>query len=474
MFRLNDIQISEYASLAQHFKYKEVREIIRDPLQRMGLIEVIGNSPREADLIKAIINHCQQETQPIEYGNEDGYESIFFQLFTGKPNSWKINWEKLGQSVDKLGKVGYGGEDRWQAGIQDKVSSVVRHETILKDTQAHELLLFCTLFAYLHREPNDSDARQLREFLNIQPLLQKYTELISPTTEFECYQYVEGENLQLDLAVIYNSLEKPALVKGKGSPLQRILSANERILVLTANQRIVDFLPRICVISDHVVYQKDNRLLIEGMQNSIFEGPEQKAVYFASWSSHFGYLIADESGHLYPNQALVAQTYPENNIRWMKGDFQNYGFLTSQGSYQGLRPIDAWKGQRLISFDLSGGCGVALTEERIAVNQEGAILGQNVAAVSCFGQRYILLMMDGSIVTDRARLQVSNARAVCTDRDGYWIATDKRLLYFKKDAKVPQAYDVRMEEIARDNDGCTIYGFGNNGAMLDLQSIKRS
>ena len=474
MFKLDEIQIDTYSSFAQNFKYKEVREIIRDSRKCRAVIGVIGNSSRDADLIKAIINHCQQETQPIEYGNEDGYANIFCQLFIGNPNEWKINWEKLEQSIDTLGESGNKGEDQWKAGIQDKVGRVVGRETILKDVQAHELLLFCTLFAYLHRVPNDSDARQLREYLNIQ-LLQKYTELISPTTEFECYQYVEGENLQLDLAVIYNSLEEPALIKVKGSPLQRMLSANERILVLTANQRIVDFLPRICVISDHVVYQKDNRLLIEGMQNSIFEGPEQNAVYFASWSSHFGYLIADESGHLYPNQALVAQTYPENNIRWMKGDFQNYGFLTSQGSYQGLRPIDAWKGQRLISFDLSGGCGVALTEERIAVNQEGAILGQNVAAVSCFGQRYILLMMDGSIVTDRARRQVSNARAVCTDRDGYWIATDEKLLYFKKDAKIPQAYDdVRMEEIARDNDGCTIYGFGNNGAMLDLQNIKRS
>lgn len=458
------IRIDSVALMKRYFDYPDLRDRICDADRRDAVLDILGRGPYDPKQILPIL----QLGTNMAHGEDDN--EIFGGLVDVNQDDYQVNMEKAKKFILNLGNKAQEGDENWDQGIIGTIEEVFRGAAPLKREQAYELLLFCGLFAFLHEKPKDKDVQYLCKYLGLVPLLQKNMELFTSSTELECYQYVPGRKLELQLTVLHNQTNEPAWVKVNGSSLCRHLAVNERALALTAHQGVVAFLPRTCVVKGLGVHQEGNRLKIGNREVHL----SSEQVYFFSWSNSYGYLKVDENGHLDQNEQ-IEQIKPKINlptsIVWAKCDFESCGFLGTDGVYTGFPPISAWKDRKLIAFDLSGASGVALTEDRTAINQEGKELGKNVAAVSCFGKRYILLMLDGSVVTDQGKQAgIAGARAVCADRDGYWIAEGQRLLYERNGTQL--TYQVQVEEMVRDNDGWTVYGVTNDGRFLNLGKLR--
>jgi len=400
--------------------------------------------------MRSIINYS---TSPEKLLQEDNYQKLFPEHKESKKRG--IDYEALSKFLSEL----WDGADP----IIKAVKIVIGEDAVkLTAKQAYEALLFSVLFAYVHREPRMCpDVAQLQKDLQLDEpqvlLKRKAIPLINIATELPSFQkFTKGTSLHLDLVTIHNETDKTALITLKDSPLQRHLKPGEKLLALQVDGQVATFLPRLCVSCGQALYRDGNYLTTSDTKDGEEREPDEIA--FCSESEHFGLLEADWEGNWIPTRDLELK--PSKSIRWLKGASEDYGFMYADGSYEGVRERKAWKEQKLLAFDLGGGgYGVALTADRKAIDKNGHTLGENVAAVSCCWDKYILLMMDGSVVTDRCSRRLdSPARAVCADISSYWIATDDGLIHMDEKGHILSSNLDKLDEVERNNSGEVVFG----------------
>lgn len=266
----------------------------------------------------------------------------------------------------------------------------------------------------------------------------------------------------MKLIVIQNKMDEPALIKLENCPIQWHLEPDEKILALTADGAVVTFLPRICAVEDHVIYQENDCLAAVGDAKEQIALGNEDITFFAE-SRKYGLLIADRNGKFIHTQ-FKGKT-PGKEVCWFGGDCEDYGFLFKDGTYEGHYSRMAW--ENVLFFQLSAGNGIAVTADRKAVDRNGKEICENAAAVSCCGKRYMILCMDRSVITDQGKIGLlpSDVRSVCADAYGYWIATDEAVY---RRGEQEAEYQIILDEIERDNVGLSVYGLKMNGEIVCL------
>lgn len=320
--------------------------------------------------------------------------------------------------------------------IHDSVSRVTSDGTRrLNPVQAYEVLLFSALFAYVQKTPEEDDEAYLANLLKQQ-----------------------SQDLTLDL--IQNNTQNTIVIPAVDSPLQRHLASGEQVLALTISGKVITFLPRICALDGLVMYRKSSRLVAQDRNEKEVMSLDDPNVRIFSRSDDYGLLAADKHG-IFIQEYCTAEG-PDSEILWLRGDQDDYGFLLADGSYQGKLPKKGWN--NLLFFDLCNGGAIAVTNDRKAIDENGKVLGEHIAAVSCCAQRWILLRLDGSVVTDQGDLSITEGigRAVCADAEGYWVSTDDKLLRIE-DNTIVEEFDEPMDEIWQDNFGNTVCGLSTDG-----------
>lgn len=466
----HDIQVREYADMCRYFDYEEVRDIIYK--NRTGdLIDIIqGDSGVDTANMEEAMGACVSGESLEKFVD---IRDIALKADSAGEVGYSLNLDKFSSFLEKLRN------NQSESGIvigkiRDCIENVTYEGKVqLSLEQIREILLFGVLFAYVNHIPKDEDFAILKKFLNIsistagRMILQhnKNLEIRKPIEELPCYKEAGGEEtLCLELITIHNVLDEPALITLKDSPIQRHLAPGEQILALTERGTVITFLPRMCVSKEWVVYQAGSHLEAQRSGDRITLPLESEESVFFSESPLFGFMIAEKSGKFYGSQFKGEK--PSKKVCYLKGDLQNYGFLFSDGSYAGHEAYTNWSS--LLFFQLGGGKGVAVTADRKAIDCRGKKLGDDVAAVSCCGERYALLKMDGTVVTNQGRLEgvPIPARAVCTDAYGCWISTDDTLFYWDGNEKrsVCSLKEQPMDEIEQDGSGEYVAGrFVENG-----------
>lgn len=461
MIWLQEVKCETWEDLQVYFVYSIVRDAIhRSKKERARVREIVEKTMTGKEIMLKIIDN---DPTPVKLLQSGDYPRIF--------------------PADKeSGKLGIDDEAlcAFLRGIWDDTGEIEQIIKFIKDAsydydgkvsltaeQAYEVLLFSALFAYVHHEPKATDAAKLQEYMQLDEpkalSIMKDIPLLRSETELPSFQkYTEEMPFQLELVTIHNETGDMAAVTLKDSPLRQHLMPGEKLLALTVDGQVAAFIPRICVSRGEALYRDGDHLTATGPESGKQRKPDEIA--FFSGSDELGLLEADWEGTWIPTRKLARK--PSKSIRWLNGAIQDYGYLYSDGSYEGLRAREAWKEHKLLAFDLSGnGKGVALNADRTAIDEEGHTLGENIAAVSCCGDKYILLRMDGSIVTGRGCPKLdSPARAVCAAKTGYWIATDDKLLYMDQEGKIlPHPY--KLDEIQRDNTGEKVFGRQTDGVI---------
>lgn len=446
-----------WEQLSEYFEYHTVRDTIRSK-NKKRVREIVGKNMSERDTMLEIIDNDPTPAELLQSGNYPG-------IFPADKESGKlgIDYDALSAFLRRF---------RADTGKLKQIIKFTKGATYdgrvsLTAEQAYEVLLFSALFAYVHHEPKASDAAKLQEYMQLDEpkalSIMKDIPLLRSETELPSFQkYTEGKPFQLELVTIHNETDDIAAVTLKDSPLRQHLMPGEKLLALTVDGQVAAFIPRICVSRGEALYRDGDHLTATGPESGKQRKPDEIA--FFSGSDELGLLEADWEGTWIPTRKLARK--PSKSIRWLNGAIQDYGYLYSDGSYEGLRAREAWKEHKLLAFDLSGnGKGVALTADRKAIDENGETLSEDIAAVSCCGGKYILLKMDGSVVTDRDCHKLdSPVRAVCAAKTGYWIATDDKLLYMDQEGKI-LPHPHKLDEIQRDNTGEKVFGRQTDGVI---------
>ena len=464
-----EVKPSNFGSFFRHeyeYAYEYVRNVILGNI--VGSIDdIVSNDPgvKDGKAILDVLNlyHC-----PPEEAQEN---AIIRKVFICNPR-WTASEEAAMYQTDfkKFFEFLAGIRAPYDPDILDEIIKDLKDSTYngnacLSLTQVREILLFGTLFAFVPKVPEKRDLTLLQKYLALdstQPLQeilmgdQAFDVKQSPT-EFPCFLGATGKKMfPLKLARIRNVSDEAVLITLKNCPLRRTLPPKSQLLVLVTKQgEVVTFLPGICMAMGQAVYQ-DGRNIVAECSGSKETLPLQSGEpFFFSESEQFGLLVADKDGQFQDRN--FHGTKPEKQVYWLKGDLENYGFLFSDGSYGGFRKYATWNS--LLFFDLGGNNGIAVMADRTAIDSSGKKLGENIAAVSCCDMQYIMLRMDGSVVTDLGEFPISGpARAVCADSSGYWVSTDDNLLYYdgreRKQIWLPKGRTA--EELARDNPGTSV------------------
>lgn len=400
------------------------------------------------------------------------YQSIFPLLKKKNTNrtSSSLDLEKLDGFLSKIWKE----SERIQL-ILSEVSAITSKGTInLSLEQAYEIILFCALFAWIRRIPATSDVTQLKEYLNLNSLeaseqiLKKAKELIIQE-EIKVLPYFQGQSgkktINLELAVIYNKLDVPALIQLDNCPLQRHLGAKEKMLALTVDGKVVTFLPRFCAAQNQLLLQQGSQLQPNDDTEDFVPLDEDDTVFFGE-SQEYGLLIANQEGKFISSKERFKGEPPKQKIVWLQGDLRDYAFLDNNGRFIGRTQRTNWK--NLLFFDISVGNGIAVTTDRRAIDANGNTLSHQAASVSCCGKHYIILRTDGTVLTDKGEVSRPDfpARAVCADAYGYWISTDNKLYWL---GIGDSCCDQPLEEILRSNDGMTVFGIEASEDFLQLR-----
>lgn len=466
------VPITDPEIMSKYFDYGEIREVIRKDTKK--ITDVLENTSRHDDVLLQIIQiapqgllktaTCQNCFLPVDV--EEAAEDSRPLLYTMIPEaleafletSWKTKkWDKTGELLNSVRKVTYEGTVNLTA------------------DQAWEVLLFCGLFGTVQHIPEEADKKLLAGYLQLKPEMDKVLEdqnEILLTQEETVLPFCSSKHTvkswQPKLSVINNTMEEAALVKLEDCCLQRHLESGEKCLVLTRKGRVVAFLSRFCVSDGQLILQEGSAVCAyaDGSLTDTLELPEDDPVVLGE-SRRFGLLMVDRKGSF--RKDLLKNNFrgsaPEKPVFWLRGDLEDYGFVTGTAKFLGHLPREAWN--NICFFDISVGKGVAVTAGRKAIDGNGQALATDVAEVSCCGDRWIVLRTDGTVCTDGSEIKKPDfpARAVCADDSGYWIATDHRL-YRLTDTE--SCLEESVEEFARSNDGATVYGRLTDGSYLQL------
>lgn len=427
---LDGAHVTKFEGLQAHFSYPQVRELI----YREKHIATIVKSKEVGDMLDIIkgVNNIEELLDDFTVSTPTRVSDIF----NASDAHRTVVLDKL---VEYL-KKNYYFEDSTK--IRNSISRITSDGTRrLNHAQAYEVLLFSTLFAYVQKTPNEDDEVYLQKLLKQQ-----------------------SQELVLDL--IQNNTQNTIVIPTVDSPLRRHLASGEQILALTISGKVITFLPRICALESLVMYRKSSKLVAQDRSKKEVMSLDDPNVRIFSRSDDYGLLAADEQGNFI--QEYCTAEGPDGEILWLRGDQDDYGFLLTDGSYQGKLPKNGWN--NLLSFDLCNGGAIAVTKDRKAIGESGEILGENIAAVSCCAQRWILLRLDGSVVTDQGELSIpeKTGRAVCADAEGYWVSTNDKLLRIE-DNTIVEEYDNPMDEIWQDNFGTTVCGLSTDGIIHFLR-----
>lgn len=402
---------------------------------------------------------------------EAEYQSIFPLLNRNKISKTSpfVDLEKLKDYLSKIWKDSDGIQY-----IISEISAITNKGTInLSLQQAYEIILFCVLFTWIRRRPEASNVTQLKEYLNLNSLeaseqILKTAKKIIIQEEIKVLPFFQGQSgkktIKLELAVIYNKLDVSALIQLDNCPLQRHLGAGEKMLALTTDGKVVTFLPRFCAAQSQLILQQGSKLQPYDDSKDFVQLDEDDTVFFGE-SQEYGLLIANQEGTFISTRERFKGEPPKQKIVWLQGDLRDYAFLDSNGNFIGRTQRESWK--NLLFFDISVGNGIAVTADRRAIDANGKILSHQAAAVGCCGERYIILRIDGTVLTDKGEVSRPDfpARAVCADAYGYWIATEKSL-YCLYETEECLAYS--LEEISRNNSGTVLYGGLANGDFCQI------
>ncbi len=468
--RSGGIKIEKYSMMKKYFNYEQVRGLL--------LKKDANYCEENADDVLVILKSkdCAVNSSPLLTVIENAADPFgckeLINIFPTDEASDIISTEL--RSVDYSNLQNYL-EAMWSEPyfVCDPVCEKLTDKMAYTKEQAYELLLFCSLFAFLQKEPENGDVELLKGYLEqLSPDTAKYhqsdrsvIDIVTPTAELQGFSGCsDGRNIKLSLTVIRNKLDTTVTVTVENSPLRRRLAAHSELLALTANGETVTFLPRFCVAQDYLYRQKESSLIAADSAGHTFSLPlAVEGPVFFSESKKYGILAADKDGRFL--SVPFHGKKPDDTVCWLKGDLQDYGFLTQQGTYEGACTRESWKD--LLFFDLGGGDGLAVTADRRAIDSSGNIVGENVADVSCCGNRFILLHTDGSVTTDCGPLQVPGlyARAVCAERNGYWVATDEALYHV---GQTVTKHKPVPDELARSNINAAVYGLYSDGEIKPL------
>ena len=358
--------------------------------------------------------------------------------------------------------------------IHSEVSSITgKGHLHLSLDQAYEIIIFCALFVWIRRIPEERDVTQLKDHLNLntieasEQILKKTNEIVIQE-KVKVLPYFQGQScekpLNLELAVISNQLDVPVVVQLDSCPLLRHLGAREKMLALTTDGKVVTFLPRFCAAQSQLILQHGSKLQPYDDSKDFVQLDEDDTVFFGE-SQEYGLLIANQEGTFISTKDRFKGDPPKQKIVWLQGDLRDYAFLDNNGNYIGRTRKRNWK--NLLFFDISVGNGIAVTADRRAIDANGNTLSHQAVAVSCCGERYIILRIDGTVLTDKGEISRPDfpARAVCADAYGYWIATENTLYCLYESE---ESLDYCIEEISRNNSGTVVYGVLSNGSFCQL------
>lgn len=459
--------------------YECVRDVILGKM--VGSIDnIIREDPniKDGNAILDVLNLCHHSPEEAQEN------AVIRNVFIFKPE-WAASEEAEVYQIDlkKLSEFLAGVRSPYDQDTLDKIIEGIKDSTYngsayLSLMQVREILLFCTLFAIVPKAPEERDLTLLQKYLALdstkplQEILmgdQTFDVKQSPT-ELPCFLGAKGRKMfPLRLARIRNVSDEAVLITLKNCPLRRTLPPKSQLLALVTKQgEVVTFLPGICMAMGQTVYQ-DGRNIVAECSGSKETLPLQSGEpVFFSESEQFGLLVADKDGQFQDRN--FHGTKPEKQVYWLKGDLENYGVLFSDGSYGSFRTYATWNS--LLFFDLGGNNGIAVMADRTAIDSSGKKLGEHIAAVSCCDMQYIMLRMDGSVVTDLGEFPIPGpARAVCADAQGYWISMDDKLLYYngRERRQIPLPDGKTVEELARDNAGTSVGGRTNENNILFLR-----
>ena len=353
-----------------------------------------------------------------------------------------------------------------QDSFRDALRKCTRKIAGLSKMQAYELLRAFALFGYINRVPNEDEIRQICERMKI--TLENQIDNTQCGTEDE--EGNSGKALLKMQTLVNPSTETKKLKMNDGS-LQRHLLPGEELTVLLSNGKVSAFFPRICAASEQIVYYDTKSGCVTATNDAgrVETLSVENASGFVS-SKKYGLLVLQKAGSF--NREQFRGKLPDwGKICWFSAGSDNYGFLTEEGEYKGVRPCPAWEKERLLCFDLQDKGEIAITLDRQAMDPSGRILGENVAWASRYGNAFVLLHMDGTIYTEAGKVEgITRGRAICADATGYWISTDTQLICLSRKNWEICRFDIPMDEIVRDELGICVYGITTDGEIRKLES----
>ena len=272
--------------------------------------------------------------------------------------------------------------------------------------------------------------------------------------------------LKSGLCCMENKSDKPICVTLKGSSLRRHLVAGEKIWALKMHEKIVAFLPRMAVASKCIHIQTASGIQIRYL-NRVEQLPQQASVLAIGEG---GRLFVDEKGSISNEYSTgVFQNImigEKRAVCWGRCCIRSYGLLFSDGSFFGSQAYPNW--DRLLGFDITSRQRIAILSDRTAVDKDGKILGRNVAAVSCCGDRYLLLMADGSVQSDKGKCAIKERiLAICAARD-YWIATEQCVYQYSQQMEEICTFPHRIDELECDDTGRNVFARLADGRYVKL------
>lgn len=491
------IQVRTYPNLCRFFNYDEVRSVIlgknigdlfdiledfitdrKDEIEHGGeriLYDLFGTPV----LNKTQTNTSEQQEEkynkppktPKELFEQKEYQSIF-PLLQGRNSSKSVPSLDLEELCNFLYKICI--DTKCIQHIHSEVSGITgKGQLHLSLDQAYEIIIFCALFVWIRRVPEERDVTRLKDHLNLntieasEQILKKTNEIVIQE-KVKVLPYFQGQScekpLNLELAVIFNQLDVPVVVQLDSCPLQRHLGAGEKMLALTTDGKVITFLPRFCAAQSQLILQQGSKLQPYDDSKDFVQLDEDDTVFFGE-SQEYGLLIANQEGTFISTKDRFKGDSPKQKIVWLQGDLRDYAFLDNNGNYIGRTRKRNWK--NLLFFDISVGNGIAVTADRRAIDANGKTLSHQAAAVSCCGERYIILRIDGTVLTDKGEISRPDfpVKAVCADAYGYWIATENTLYCLYESE---ESLDYCIEEISRNNSGTVVYGVLSNGSFCQL------
>lgn len=292
---------------------------------------------------------------------------------------------------------------------------------------------------------------------------------LGTSTELPFFPGAEAyRELELELCCMENGSDEPICVTLKSGPMQRHLQAGEKLWALCAQGQVIAFLPRMAVAWGSTHFQTP-----DGVKVAYTNGQTELLTHASLFAvGEGGRLLVDEEGAVCDEHSTGVfsdiRIAENRTVCWGRCCIYSYGLLLSDGRFIGSPGNHIW--DKLLGFDITVNQGIAIRFDRKAVDCQGNYLGESVAAVSCCADRYLLLLTDGSVQSDKDRNShrfKAPVRAICAAED-YWIATDEHLYRYNRDMKQTDVYPYSVDEIECDDTGSNVYAWKADGSRIRL------